>query len=221
MTTRKPVAKATPKKPATRKAPAKKVAVKKPAVKRPVAAKKPAPKKAAPRAKREPKPVKQSYVESIFGTYAPTPEKCRTIAERFILDWNPLEALKAGGYAETTVKSHGYVMIHHPNIRAEIEKLQAEVRERVLVDEIYVIEALHQVVETSLGRRPIFAMDDEGNTAVKISYNSVSAISAAKELGRHLGMFKDVLEVKKEISIEDWIAETEKRLEGRGNAKAH
>lgn len=208
MTTRKPAAKAAPKKPATRKAPtpAKKVAAKKPAAKR---------------APRKPRAVKQSYIESILGSYKPTPEKCRTIAERYVIDWNPIEALKAGGYAETTVNSHGYVLIRHPSIQAEVEKLQAQVRERVLVDEVYVVEALHQVVETSLGRRPIFTMDEDGQTIHKIAYNGVAATNAAKELGRHLGMFKDVVEVKKELSLEDWLAEVEKGLEGHNSAKTH
>lgn len=214
MTTRKPAAKAAQKKPATRKAPT--PAAKKPAVKK-VAAKKPAVK----RARREPKPVKQSYVESIFGSYKPTPDRCRAIAERFVIDWNPIEALKAGGYAETTANAHGYVLIKHPDIQAEIDKLQAQVRERVLVDEVYVVEALHQVVETSLGRRPIFSMDEDGKTMAKIAYNGGAATNAAKELGRHLGMFKDVLEVKKELSVEDWLREVEQGLEEHVRGKTH
>ena len=188
---------------------AKKAAPKKPAAKKPAAKRKPSVRKPAASAKK-------SYVEKVFTWFNPSVEKARLIAERYVIDYNPVEALKAGGYADSSINSHGHVIIRHPRIVAEVEALQAAVREKVLIDESYVLDGLKLVAEKSMGRSPITRLDEEGNTIVQTTFNPSAATKALEQIGRHLGMFKDVLEVREEMTVEEWVSLVEKEANGRG-----
>tara|TARA_R110002072_G_scaffold21764_22_gene76834 strand:- start:548 stop:1153 length:606 start_codon:yes stop_codon:yes gene_type:complete len=191
---------------ATRKAPTKKAAPKKAPVKR------------APR-KPSTKPVKKSYIDDVFGRYVPNQAKAKAIAERYVIDWNPLEALKAGGYSEGTVRSHGHVMIKHPNIQAELAKLQEEIRANVIADAAYVIHGMHEVAEKCMGHQPIITLDEEGNSIVKLGFNPAAATAALEKIGRSLGMFKDSIEIKGVLSVEDWVAQVEEKARGANVGK--
>lgn len=188
---------------------------KKAAATRKAPTKKAAPKKApAKRAPRKTSPVKKSYIDAIFGRYSPNQEKSRAIAERYIIDWNPTEALKAGGYADTTIRCHGHVMIKHPNIQAELAKLQEEIRANVIADAAYVIHGLHEVAEKCMGHQPIITLDEEGGSIVKLGFNPAAATAALEKIGRSLGMFKDSIEIKGVLSVEDWVAQVEEKARG-------
>lgn len=165
------------------------------------------------------KSAKKSYVERVFGQYVPTLDKARVIAERYVIDYNPAAALSAGGYSDSTIHSHGHVMIRHPRIQAEVEKLQAEIRERVLVDQSYVIEGFVDISERCLGRKPVYKIDESGNTVAQVIFRPTEAHRALESIGRHLGMFKDVLEVREVMTVEEWLSHVEEKA--AKHARAH
>jgi len=213
----KALPKALPKAAATKKLAAKaaakpKAKPKAPAKKRPV--------KSGPSTRNPAKSATKSYVEKVFTWFNPSADKARTIAERFVIDRNPVEALRAGGYADTSINSHGHVIMRHPRIVAEVEKLQIEIRKHVLIDESYVLASLHEVAEKCLGHVPIIKLDENGEAVFQLTFNPAGATKALENIGRHFGMFKDVLEISEGITMEQWVTQMEKAMEGR-HGKAH
>lgn len=169
---------------------------------------------ATPKTRRRKSVAESPYKSKIFNQYRPSADKCKVIAERFVLDYNPTPALLQV-YSDTVVRSHGHVIIQHPDIQAEVRALQAAARERAIIDESYVIAGLHEVAEKSLGHVPVYRIDEDGQTQAQLQFNGPAATKALETIGRHFGMFKDVLEVSEQVSVEDWVKCANEEYEAR------
>ena len=127
-----------------------------------------------------------------------TPKQQRFISE-FLIDLNATQAAIRAGYSNPTARQAGAENLSKPDVSAAIAEAQAARAERTGMTQDYVLEHLCTVVETCMGRT--------GG-----EFNASGAIKALELLGKHLGMFKDRIEVKVTI---DPVGDLMKALDGK------
>lgn len=88
-------------------------------------------------------------------------------------------------------------------ISDRVAEILATAVERFVVDEAYVVETIRDTVERCRQAEPVRDRKGElvltetpnGNLAPAYTFNSASVLKGAELLGKHIGMFKDRLEV--------------------------
>ena len=108
-------------------------------------------------------------------------DKQKRFVEEYLVDLNATQAAIRAGYSEKTAYSIGVENLRKPEIKKAIEKAQNERSERVLVTQEDVIRGL--LTEA--------AWSGEGSS-------HSARVAAWAHLGKHLGMFKDKLDVTSE-----------------------
>ena len=111
-----------------------------------------------------------------------TPKQQRFVSE-LLIDLDATQAAIRAGYGQQTARQAGAENLSKPDVSAAISEAQAARAERTEMTQDYVLENLRTVVETCMGR-------------IGGEFNASGAIKALELLGKHLGMFKDRLEVK-------------------------
>ena len=111
-----------------------------------------------------------------------TPKQQSFVSE-FLIDLDATQAAIRAGYSQQTARQAGAENLSKPDVSAAIAAAQAERSERTRITQDYVLEHLRTVVETCMGR-------------TRGEFNASGAIEALELLGKHLGVFKDRVEVK-------------------------
>lgn len=105
------------------------------------------------------------------------------------VDLNGAEAARRAGYSAKTAAQKAWTLLQEPEIKEAIEAAIGKRRERIKVDQDYVIDGLVEVVERSLERVPV--LDALGTPTGRWTFNGSVANRALELLGKHQGMFKD------------------------------
>lgn len=130
-----------------------------------------------------------------------TPKQSRFVDE-YLVDLNATAAARRAGYSKKTACSIGQENLRKPEIVKAIEERRRERAERVKLSQEDVIRDLKEIVERCMDRE---------------KFDPRGATRALELLGKHLGMFKERVEVQQqEPVIFRWMGEGD--TEGAANA---
>ena len=130
-------------------------------------------------------------------------DKQRRFVEEYIVDLNARQAAIRAGYSEKTATEIGYENLTKPHIQEAIAEAQRERMERTQITQDEVIRRLLENADIASGKKAIVLTqtrktdDGEivGNDVAQFVYEPSSVNKALELLGKHLGMFKDKVEV--------------------------
>ncbi len=157
-------------------------------------------------------------------------EKQKRFCNEYLIDLNATQAAIRAGYSSIAAKEIGYENLTKPHIKAYVQKCMAERAERTNITQDMVVEELAKIAFSQID--DYVEIDDStgGNIVIvkttrDVPGDKISAISSIKQgsngieiklhdkvralesLGRHLGMFKDKVEIygtnEIQVKIED------------------
>lgn len=130
-------------------------------------------------------------------------DKQKRFIEEYLVDLNATQAAIRAGYSERTAYSIGEENLKKPVIKQAIEEAQSNRSSRVQITQDDVIRMLIENIEKSSGTKQVVitqtrkSEDGEfvGDDVAQFVYEPSSVNKALELLGKHLGMFKDKLDV--------------------------
>lgn len=130
-------------------------------------------------------------------------DKQKRFIEEYLIDLNATQAAIRAGYSEKTAYSIGEENLKKPVIKQAIEDAQSNRSSRVQITQDDVIRMLIENIEKSSGTKQVVitqtrkSEDGEfvGDDVAQFVYEPSSVNKALELLGKHLGMFKDKLDV--------------------------
>lgn len=129
-------------------------------------------------------------------------DKQQRFVEEYLIDLNATQAAIRAGYAEKTANREGSRLLSNVDIQEAIQEAQNKRAERVNVTQDDVLRGLLEIIAMSTGKQKItetelskvdgsiVPMDVE-----KVCFEPHAANKALELLGKHLGMFKDKVDV--------------------------
>jgi phage terminase small subunit len=131
-------------------------------------------------------------------------DKQEMFIKEYMVDLNATQAATRAGYSKNTAKEIGYENLTKPHILARIEELKNERAEKLQVDAEWVLKRLMQISDRCMQAEPVLEFDYEEKKLVETGeykFDSNGANKATELIGKHLGMFKDKLEVNGETKL--------------------
>ena len=125
----------------------------------------------------------------------PLTPKQQAFCREYLIDTNLAASARRAGYSARTAKEQGYRLFTYVHIKIEIQRLLDSRADKVELDATYVLARLREMTE------------DPDSPAM----NRVKALAL---IGRHLGMFRDKVDVNEDREVR-WI-----QLEGSEERKA-
>lgn len=130
-------------------------------------------------------------------------EKQKRFVEEYLIDLNATQAAIRAGYSQNTARSIGQRLLTFVDIQAAIQQAQSNRSERVQITQEEVIRCLLENVDIASGKKATTITIPSKNENGEVIRNDVahfvyepSAVNKALELlGKHLGMFKDRVDV--------------------------
>jgi phage terminase small subunit len=113
--------------------------------------------------------------------------KQRQFVREYLIDRNATQAAIRVGYRAQNADVTGPRLLKVPAVAQEIETQSQFVQERASVTAEYVLRNLKEIVERCMQRVPA----EEENW----SFNAAGALRALELLGKHLGLFKDKVQL--------------------------
>jgi phage terminase small subunit len=127
-----------------------------------------------------------------------TPKQSRFI-EEYLVDLNATQAAIRAGYSHKTAYSIGQENLKKPEIARVIEEAQAERSEKTSITAEWVLDNLKNVAVRCQQAEPVKEWDHEEKRMVETGeyqFDSAGANRSLELIGKHLGMFKDKLDIK-------------------------
>lgn len=124
--------------------------------------------------------------------------------EEYLVDCNCTQAAIRAGYSEKTAKQIGSRLLTKVDISARIEARRKELTEKTQLTQEWVLKKLEECVKKSMQEEEIQKWDYEAKQMSgtgEYIYDSKGATKALELIGKHLGMFKDKLELSGEVVI--------------------
>lgn len=147
-----------------------------------------------------------------------TPKQQRFV-EEYLIDLNATQAAIRAGYSKSTAYSIGQENLNKPELAAEIEKRRSELSDKAEVTQEQIVAEFCRMGfydPAEIAGRPMngpedisnlpedvrraivgWGWDKAGNFTLKLADKN----AALTNLGRHLGMFTDKVDVKGEMAI--------------------
>ena len=142
-------------------------------------------------------------------------KKQKRFCEEYLIDLNATQAAIRAGYSPDTAKAIGCENLTKPDIRAHIDRAMAERSKRTGVNADRVVQELAKIAfvnatevidpKTATVREDALPEDTAAIQSVKVKtfgedglereIKMADKLKALEMLGRHLGMFKDKLEL--------------------------
>lgn len=149
-------------------------------------------------------------------------KKQERFIEEYLIDLNATQAAIRAGYSPATAKDIGCENLAKPNIRARIDQAMAERSKRTGVNADRVIQELAKIafvnatevidLKTATVKEDALPEDTAAIQSVKVKtfgedglereIKMADKLRALEMLGRHLGMFKDKLELSGGLDTE-------------------
>jgi len=131
-----------------------------------------------------------------------TPKEEQFCAE-YLVDRNGAQAAIRAGYAKKSAKVTASRLLTKANVKAHLAGLSSEVKKKTLVDAEYVIGGIKEVVERCMQRVPVMVtigthrvqLQNEDGQGVW-TFDAAGANRGLENLGKHLKLFTDRLEVE-------------------------
>lgn len=149
-------------------------------------------------------------------------KKQKRFCEEYLIDLNATQAAIRAGYSPDTAKAIGCENLTKPDIRAHIDRAMAERSRRTGVNADRVVQELAKIAfvnatdvidpKTATVKEDALPEDTAAIQSVKVKtfgedglereIKMADKLRALELLGRHLGMFKDKLELSGGLDIE-------------------
>ena len=131
-----------------------------------------------------------------------TPKQQRFVDE-YLIDLNATQAAIRAGYSERTAKSIGQENLTKPDIQKAIQEAQNKLTERTEITQEYVLKNIQSVIERCMQQEAVLARDGspllvegpEGDLVPLFEFKETGALKGLELLGKHLGMFKDRVDI--------------------------
>lgn len=153
---------------------------------------KPTAKKA--KGEKEPKPAGEAKLTA----------KQELFCQEYLVDLNATQAAIRAGYSEATAKEQGSRMFTNVNISSRVKELMAARIEKTGVTQEWVLMRLVEISDRCVQAKPVQEWDYDAkcfkNTG-EFEFDSSGANKATELIGKHLGMFKEKLEVSGELAV--------------------
>ena len=143
-----------------------------------------------------------------------TPKQKRFVAE-YLIDLNATKAAERAGYSVDTARQMGSENLSKPYIQDLIVAAQNERAARTLVTADYVISTIKETIERCKQAEPVMKWDGERMVETgewKFEYNGV--LKGTEQLGRHLKLFTDKVDVNVSGPLAEKLAKARKRASG-------
>lgn len=130
-------------------------------------------------------------------------DKQKRFIEEYLIDLNATQAAIRAGYSKQTAKQIGAENLSKPVIQEAIAEAQSNRTTRTLITQDEVIFRLLENADIASGKKAIVltqtrkSKDGEfiGDDVAQFVYEPSSVNKALELLGKHLGMFKDKLDI--------------------------
>ena len=131
-----------------------------------------------------------------------TPKQQRFV-EEYLIDLNATQAAIRAGYSAKTAAVIGAENLIKPYIQKAIQEAQNKLTERTEITQDYVLTNIQKVIERCMQQEAVQARDGspllvegpEGDLACLFEFKETGALKGLELLGKHLGMFKDKIEL--------------------------
>lgn len=137
-------------------------------------------------------------------------DKMEQFCQEYLVDLNATQAALRSGYSKDTAGSIGHENLKKDEIRVRIGELMDNRSKKLFIDAEFVIENLKEVANRSLQAIPVMEFDFEDKCMKQMvsesgnpiwEFDSNGANRALELLGKHLGMFKNEVELKNTVNI--------------------
>lgn len=130
-------------------------------------------------------------------------DKQKRFVEEYLVDLNATQAAIRAGYSEQTAYSIGQRLLKKVEVQEAIQQAQNKRSERTQITQDEVIRRLIENVDISMGKKatvitiPSKSENGEvvGNDVAQFVYEPSAANKALELLGKHLGIFKDGVDI--------------------------
>lgn len=153
--------------------------------------------------------------------------KQRRFVQEYVIDLNATQAAIRAGYSKKTANEQGSQNLAKLSISKAIQKEFKEIADRNEVSVQWVLEGFIEVANRCMQRVPVMEFNKQEKQYVQVTdvngegvwtFNSSGANKALENIGRHLGMFNDKIDVN--MTINSWDAlEKEIASEKQGQKK--
>lgn len=130
----------------------------------------------------------------------PLTDKQKRFADEYLIDLNATQAAIRAGYSEKTARSIAQENLTKPDIQAYLAEKQKKLEEENSISVSWVLNELKDTYERC--RQKVAILDDEGNETGEWRFEPPSSIKCLELLGKHIGMFKEKLEVTGNIELD-------------------
>lgn len=130
-------------------------------------------------------------------------DKQKRFVEEYLVDLNATQAAIRAGYSKQTAYSIGQRLLKKVEVQEAIQQAQNKRSERTQITQDEVIRRLIENVDISMGKKatvitiPSKSENGEvvGNDVAQFVYEPSAANKALELLGKHLGIFKDGVDI--------------------------
>jgi phage terminase small subunit len=127
-----------------------------------------------------------------------TAKQERFITE-YLIDLNATQAAIRAGYSPKTAMEQGYQLLQKTSVSKALEIEQNKRAGKVGLDAEWVLRRLKTISDRCIQEEPVY--DNQGNPTGEFKFDSSGANKATELIGKHLGMFKDKLDVSGSMVI--------------------
>jgi phage terminase small subunit len=133
-------------------------------------------------------------------------DKQEAFVREYMIDLNATQAYLRAGYkvSDNVARANASRLLTNANIHARIEQLQADRAKKLELDANWVLQRLKDISDRCMQAEPVLEFDYEEKKLVETGeykFDSNGANKATELIGKHLGMFKDKLEVNGETKL--------------------
>lgn len=141
--------------------------------------------------------------------------------DEYLLDLDPKRAAIAAGYSETTAATKAYQWVANggakPNVFAAIVEAKAKRSERTEIKQDWVLQTLVETIDRCRQSAPVVDKDGSpvfvelpsGEVAPAYQFAPAAVLRGLELAGKHLGMFKDRLDITGGMAHEEALAQLE------------
>lgn len=129
--------------------------------------------------------------------------KQQRFVDEYLKDLNATQAALRAGYSEKTAYSVGHENLKKPEIQKAIQEAQNKRSERTEITQDFVINTIVETINRCRQAEPVMVKGEQvvevdvetGELRPVWKFDATNVLKGAELLGKHLGMFKDKVEL--------------------------
>jgi phage terminase small subunit len=120
-------------------------------------------------------------------------DKQKRFCDEYLIDLNATQAAMRAGYSEKTANEQGARLLANVSVQEYVQAKQKRLEKKTEISQEYVLVGFKKVFERCMQEEAV--TDKDGNFEGVFKFEASGANKALEMLGKHLGMFKEKLEV--------------------------